>query len=161
MGGNAVKQIGLLLVALGLVAASPLTGAQETHAPTAVTRAAGQLRGTVTDASGNGLSGTAVKVFEEGFLIAEGATAAGGAYEIEFEYAPELDWTMVVWYLPERADLIPEIVLLRESLRSNELELWSSCLPRIELKAVMKYDLHLYDETGKLNQMSDLDCLEN
>ena len=121
----------------------------------------GMLRGTVTDASGAGLAGVDVKVFEEGFLIQETQTTAGGAYEIGFRYLADLNWTMVVWFVPPSTELICEIVILRESLKSKELDLWSPCLPRIELEPIMKYDAQLLTEAGKLAQMSELDCLRD
>ncbi|MBD3235817.1 MAG: hypothetical protein GF330_03860 [Candidatus Eisenbacteria bacterium] len=156
-----MKRILWPILAMAFVALAPSSGAQESDASTAVARESALLRGTITDASGTGLSGVTVKIFEEGFLVAESQSGAGGTYQVEFEYAPELDWTMVVWFVPQREDLIPEIAMLRESFRSKEMELWSSCLPRLELRPVIKYDAQLYDEAGKLAQMSELDCLED
>jgi len=126
----------------------------------ALQRSTGVLSGTVADGSGNALAGVKVKVFEEGFLLTEGESGADGGYRLEIPYVPDIDWTLMVWYVPPTGELIPEILILRESLRSKELELWSPCLPRLELTARMSFDAVLYDEPGKLKQMSELDCME-
>jgi hypothetical protein len=83
-------------------------------------RTQGVMTGTVADASGGGIAGTKVKIFEEGTILAEATTEADGGYRLEFEFLPDIDWTIVVWYVPPEGELIPEIVILRESLKSRE-----------------------------------------
>ena len=50
-------------------------------------------------------------------------------------------------------------MILRESLKSKDMDLWSSCLPRIELADRVKYDATLLGEQDKLKKMSELDCM--
>ncbi len=88
----------------------------------------------------------------------ETETAVDGSYRLEFEYLPDIDWTLMVWFVPPGGDLIPETVILRESLKSKDMELWSPCLPRIDLKSRMSYDVSLLNEPDKLAQISELDC---
>jgi len=123
-------------------------------------RTPGSLSGRVTGTDGKGLAGVAVKLFEEGFLLAETATAGDGSYRLEVGYLADSDWTLMVWFVPPDADLVPEIVILRESLKSQELGLWSGCLPRIDLQPVMSFDALLVDEEQKLEQMSRMDCVK-
>ena len=133
-------------------------GGQATDAPG---RTRGVMSGVVSDASGTGLAGVSVKIFEEGFILAETQTEADGGYRLEFMYLPDIDWSLIAWFVPLSHDLIPEIVILRESLKSKDKELWSRCLPRIELQARVKQDVTLLNESDKLAQMSQLDCMEN
>lgn len=101
-----------------------------------------------------------VKVFEEGFLIAETETGSDGSYLLEIDYLPDMDWTVMAWFVQPGGDLVPEIAILRESLKSKDMELWSPCLPRIELKSRMRCDIVLLTEKAKLEQMSELDCMQ-
>jgi hypothetical protein len=122
-------------------------------------RTRGTLSGKVANADGAGVAGVAVKLFEEGFLQGETSTAADGTYSLEVSYLPDIDWTVMVWFVPQDPSLIPEILILRESLKSKELGLWSSCLPRIELRPQMSFDAVLMNEEQKLDQMTKMDCM--
>lgn len=149
------------LIAMAILALA--WGAPEAVAQTgtALQRTTGTLSGTLTGASGEALAGVKVKVFEEGFVLAETESGSDGRYRLEFDYLPDIDWTVMVWFVPPDGNLIPEIVILRESLKSKDMELWSSCLPRIELAPRMKFDGKLVSEEEKLDQMSELDCMKN
>jgi len=116
------------------------------------------LQGQVTDALGVGIEGVAVKLFRDGFLVTETTTDMDGNYELRFQYRPELDKTIVVWFLPQETDLVPEIVVLRESYDSKERRLPSPCLPRIELAPDMSLDVELKDEKAKLDSLSESEC---
>ncbi|MBM3317891.1 MAG: carboxypeptidase regulatory-like domain-containing protein [Candidatus Eisenbacteria bacterium] len=120
-------------------------------------RAQAVLHGAVTDGRGTPLAGAAVKIFEEGFLLAEGLTGPDGAYEVPYSYVPDIDWTLVAWFVPAGEALIPEIYILRESLRSKTRELWSACLPRVEVRPHLRLDASLVDREAKLQQMGE--CL--
>ncbi len=120
----------------------------------------GSISGKVTDAAGHPIAGAQVKIFEQGLKIAEVSTGADGAYSVEFQYVPDVDWTMVIWFVPpQEMNLVAELVILRESLKSKELELWSPCLPRLELRPSMKYDVTLLDPASKRKAIASLeDC---
>ncbi len=92
-------------------------------------------------------------------ILAETTSSADGRYRLEFEYIPDIDWTLLTWFVPESGTL-PQIVILRESLKSKDLELWSPCLPRVELKSRVKYDTTMLSEKTTLEKMSELDCLK-
>ncbi len=124
-------------------------------------RVPGVLSGSIENESGAALSGVKVQIFEEGLVLAETETGADGRYYLEFDYIPDIDWTLLTWFIPQDDNLLPNIVILRESLRSKELVLWSPCLQRIELKSRMPLDTVLYTEDTTLINMADLDCLEN
>jgi Carboxypeptidase regulatory-like domain len=127
---------------------------------TGMERVPGTMTGTVTDESGSALAGVVVKIFEEGMVLAQTTTEASGRYRLEFEFIPDIDWTLLTWFVSEDDTNLPQILILRESLKSKDLELWSPCLPRMELKARMKYDAVLLTEKTTLLKMSDLDCLK-
>ncbi len=143
-----------------LVAALILPAAVFAQTGEAPGRTQGVMTGTAADASGAGVAGTEVKIFEEGSLLAETTTEADGRYRLEFEFLPDIDWTIVVWFVPPEGELIPEIVILRESLKSKDLNLWSTCLPRLDLEARIRYDASLLNEADKLAEMSELDCMQ-
>ena len=124
-------------------------------------RVPGVLSGTVENESGATLSGIKVQIFEEGLVLAETETGADGRYYLEFDYIPDIDWTLLTWFIPQDNSLLPDIVILRESLRSKELVLWSPCLQRVELKSRISLDSVLYTEKNTLAKMSELECLEN
>jgi len=146
-----------------LVALLVFTGTQFASAQsgTGMERVPGVMSGTITDEGGAALSGINVKIFEEGLLLAEAVSGADGNYYLEFEFIPDIDWTLLTWFVPEEGDLLPNIIILRESLRSKDLGLWSPCLQRHELKARMRFDTVLLTDDTTLKQMSELECLED
>lgn len=146
--------IGLLLITGLATAGAPDAGAQAAAAP-AAGREAAVLRGSVTDAKGQALAGVAVKIFEEGFLLAETTSGPDGSYELSYGYLPEIDWTLVAWFVPAGDALIPEIYVLRESLKSKTRELWSACMPRVEIRSSLRIDAKLLDRDAKLQQMGE------
>jgi hypothetical protein len=160
VSGLRFAMLAILLPTLLPTFADGVARAQEASGATGtLERTPGTLSGKAANASGAGLPGVAVKLFEEGFLQAETTTAADGAYTLGVNYIPDIDWTVIVWYVAQDPNLIPEIVILRESLRSKELDLWSGCLPRIELRPQMNYDAVLMNEEQKLDQMTKMDCM--
>ena len=148
------------LIALAILALAWAVPEATAQTGAGMERTTGTLTGTLTGASGEALAGIKVKVFEEGFVLEETESGADGRYRLEFAYLPDIDWTIMVWFVPPGGNLIPEIVILRESLKSKDMELWSSCLPRIELAPRMKFDGSLVSEDEKLAQMSELDCMK-
>ena len=148
-----------LAILVAIMAGAEAQGQAPAPASGILERTPGSLSGRVIGADGAGLGGVAVKLFEEGFLQAETRTAGDGSYRLEVSYLADSDWTLMVWFVPPGSDLVPEIVILRESLRSQELGLWSGCLPRIDLQPVMSFDALLLNEEQKLEQMSQMDCV--
>ncbi|MFH1143558.1 MAG: hypothetical protein V1774_03350 [Candidatus Eisenbacteria bacterium] len=114
----------------------------------------------MTGAAGRPVVDVAVKIFEEGILLAEVKTGADGTYLLRFPYLPDIDWTIVVWFVPPTPDLVPEIVILRESLRAKSLDLWSTCLPRTDLRGQMHFDVQLVDDATKRQMISQLECFK-
>jgi hypothetical protein len=153
-----VKRPLAALVPIWLLILAALGAQAQTDVDPNVGRTPGVMAGKVTSNSGTGLSGVKVKIFEEGLLLAETETSVDGDYQLDFDYLPDIDWTLMVWFVPPPGQLIPEIVILRESLKSKDMELWSPCLPRIDLKSRLRYDVTLLNENEKLAQISELDC---
>jgi hypothetical protein len=149
--------LAILALAFGPVGAS---GQDTAAGGVAYARTEGVLTGKVTSAAGAPLAGVKVKLFEEGFLLNETTTGADGSYELNVDYLPDIDWTVMVWYVAPNPSLLPEILILRESLKSKELGLWSPCLPRLELRRTMSFDVTLMAEEKKLEQMTTMDCMK-
>ena len=118
------------------------------------------LHGKVCDGSGAGLGAIQIRAFVDGLVQGSAVSGPDGQYAIEFPYAPEADQTIVIWWIPAQAGLVPEILLLRESRRAVSLQLWSRCLPRRELSADLSYDAVLRTEEEKLKLLGPGGCLE-
>jgi len=153
----------LALMIIAACAALPGVGLAQDQPPAPaapVMRETASLSGRVTDLADQPLAGVAVKVFEEGILVAEVQTEADGTYLMRFPYLPDIDWTVVAWYVPAVPELVPEILVLRESLRSKSVDLWSTCLPRVDLRGEMHYDAKLVDGKTKQEMISQLECFK-
>lgn len=147
-------------LALAMLMVVVFGGDANSQGRTGMERVPGTMSGTVTDEAGAALGGVVVKIFEEGMHLAETTSGADGRYRLEFDYIPDIDWTLLSWFVPEGNAALPQILILRESLKSKDLELWSPCLPRMELKSRMMFDVTLLSEKTTLEQMSELDCLK-
>lgn len=124
------------------------------------------MSGRVTNEAGDPLPGVTVKAFVDGFPGATFLSDPEGRYALRFPLSglgvdgPDAS-TVVVWWIPTRErDLLPEIVLLRESPRARDLGLWSPCLPRIGVRPVMTHDVVLYPQATKLRLLAESKCLE-
>jgi hypothetical protein len=118
------------------------------------------LEGQILDALGMEVEGVTAKLFRDSFFVTETTTDIEGNYRLSFQYNPALDKTLVVWFLPQEAELIPELLVLRESFQSKEIKLLSPCLPRIEISEQMTYNTELMDEKSKLESLSESDCFK-
>ena len=118
------------------------------------------LEGEATDIGGFGVSGVTIKLFRDSFFVSEVTTDTEGHYRLPFSYNEDLDKSIVVWFLPQELDLVPEIIVLRESFQSKEMKLFSPCLPRLTLSEVITYDIELLDEKAKLKTLSESECFK-
>ncbi|MBU1951123.1 MAG: carboxypeptidase-like regulatory domain-containing protein [Candidatus Eisenbacteria bacterium] len=118
------------------------------------------LEGEVTDVGGFGISGVTIKLFRDSFFVSEITSDTEGHYRLPFSYNANLDKSIVVWFLPQEPDLVPEIIVLRESYQSKELKLLSPCLPRLTLSENIVYDIELLDEKAKLKTLSESECFK-
>jgi hypothetical protein len=118
------------------------------------------MTGRIVDVVGIAVEGVTVKLFEDSYFVAETATDVDGDYTLTFTHAPASDNSIVVWYLPREADLVPEMAVLRESFKSKELKLLSPCLPRVTLETTVTHDVELLDEKSKLSSLSKSECFK-
>lgn len=154
---TAVAACSLLVLTLSVMTA----GAQESLDPKeAGEKVEAVLDGQILDALGIEIEGVTVKLFRDSFFVTEVTTDIEGNYKISFDYDPALDKTLVVWFLPQEAELIPELLVLRESFQSKEQKLLSPCLPRIQLAAQMTKNIELMDEKSKLESLSESECFK-
>jgi hypothetical protein len=147
----------LLGVALILCASGPALAQAPSEEPSAKSEAS--LSGTVSDEDGLGLGGVQVKVFVGGSLKGSGISGGNGGYEVTFRYDELGDESIIAWWVPQ-AGYVPEIAVLRESTAAKKLELWSPCLPRIDIGPTISYNPTIYTEEKKFEQLGQSDCIE-
>jgi hypothetical protein len=118
------------------------------------------LSGIVTDQDGSGMQGVAVQVFVEGITCAATQTDSVGSYALEFSIDPEADETVAVWWVAPRADLVPELALVRESASDRELGLWGPCVPRIGMIRRQTRSVRLLDHGTFRRELARSGCLD-
>jgi len=57
-------------------------------------------------------------------------------------------------------ELVPEILVLRESLRSKSVDLWSTCLPRVDLRGEIALRREAGRRKTKQEMISQLECFK-
>lgn len=120
-----------------------------------------EISGQVVDALDIGVEGVTVKLFRGSFFVTETTTDIDGNYSLPFQFNASLDKSLVVWFLPQDAALVPELLVLRESFQSKELKLLSPCLPRVQLDTQITYNVTLQDEKAKLSSLSASECFKS
>ena len=118
------------------------------------------LQGKVSDDTGGGLGGVQSKAVGDGFLRGQAISGADGTYMVSFAYDDLADQTIVVWWLPAMGGQVPELVILRESRRSQQLGLWSPCIPRVTAQPSMTYDLVIRQEAEKFKLLGEDECMK-
>jgi hypothetical protein len=98
------------------------------------------LLGTVRDGNGDGLPGIRVQVFLDGFPLASARSDSLGAYRVVFPWSAGADSSVVAWWTAEETDLVPAVVVLRESAAARRLGLWDAAIPRIAAPAESVHD---------------------
>jgi hypothetical protein len=118
------------------------------------------LSGTVTDRDGSVMEGVLVQLFVEGIVSTTTKTDAEGLYALEFTIDPQADETIVVWWVPPRDDLVPELALIRESTSDREMGLWGPCVPRIGVIRSQTRSVQLLDHETFRRQLARSGCLD-
>ena len=107
------------------------------------------LQGKVSDDTGGGLGGVQIKAFVDGFLRGQAISGADGTYMVSFAYDDLADQTIVVWWLPAMGGQVPELVILRESRRSQ-----------VTAQPSMTYDLVIRQEAEKFKLLGEDECMK-
>jgi hypothetical protein len=118
------------------------------------------IEGKVTDATGQPLEGINVLLFVGGLVKTTAVTDVMGDYQISYEIDYAKDESIVLWYAPGMPPWLPKAVVLRESSKAASNSLFSPCIPKIELKMAMKFDVSMVDAKTRTMQLAESNCLE-
>ncbi|MBM3287995.1 MAG: carboxypeptidase regulatory-like domain-containing protein [Candidatus Eisenbacteria bacterium] len=116
------------------------------------------LSGAITDGSGKPLPGVSVRAFIGGLPCASATSDADGVYLVEFGFDPELDETIIVWWIAPRTDLVSELALVRESARDRAQGLWGPCVPRIGSLRRQERSVQILDRAAVRRRLADSGC---
>lgn len=147
-------------IGLGLVVIAAVLGAALSAGQAYGTVEDLVLQGKVTDDAGHALGGINVRAFINGFERASAITGGDGTYMLNLRYDNAEDQTIVVWWIPMMQAQVPELAILREGSRARELQIWSPCIPRLDLRPSMVHDVILRQEADKFRLLGEDDCLK-
>ena len=147
-------------VVLGLIISVAAFAVAISAGPAAATVEDLVLQGKVTDDAGLGLGGIGVRAFINGFEKASAITGGDGSYILNLRYNNAEDQTIVVWWIPMMQTQVPELAILREGARARELQIWSPCIPRLDLRPSVTHDVVLLQEAEKFRRLGEDDCLK-
>lgn len=158
-GRNSTQEDFQVRIGLALIVSAAAIGAALWAGPAAATVEDLVLQGRVTDDGGIGLGGITVRAFINGFEKATAITGGDGAYILNLRYDNAEDQTIVVWWIPMMQTQVPELAILREGSRARELQIWSPCIPRLDLRPSVTHDVVLLQEAEKFRRLGADDCL--
>lgn len=97
------------------------------------------VQGQVVDDRDEPLPGVTVGVFIEGLLQTQTRSGADGSYALGFEVDPQREETVLLFCVPARPDLAPDVALVRESREDRDARLWSPCVPRLGVRPTLAW----------------------
>ena len=113
------------------------------------------LQGSITGA------GTAtIRAYNNGLVTTNAESGVTGDYTVTFELSGERDETVVVWFLSDKSDMIPELLIVKESSLARRNGVWSRCIPRVKAQDVVIYNVNFRSEKDLLKSLQDDDCFD-
>jgi len=119
------------------------------------------IEGKVTDATGQPLEGVTVTLFVGGRARQSTTTDVMGSYKISYLLDYGKDESVVLWYVPPMKPWLPKAVVLKESSSAVRNRLFGPCIPKIELKTAMQFDVSIVDAKTRTMQIKQSGCLED
>jgi hypothetical protein len=117
--------------------------------------------GTVTiQGSITGSADTEVRAYVNGLMVESVRSDVTGTYTIRFDIDGSLDQTVAVWFIPDSEDMVPELVVVKESSAARGNQIWSPCLPRLKPGPSLIHDLKFKSEADFLKAMEEAECFE-
>ena len=108
----------------------------------------------------DGANACEIRVYSNGGLVHEAASDATGRFDFRFDVSGSVDETLVVWFLPDSDERVPELLLLKESSNARRNAVWSPCVPREKPTDVVLYDVTFREEKELLDSLAESDCFE-
>jgi hypothetical protein len=117
------------------------------------------IGGLVSDQMKNPMSGVQVKLFVDGLNVASVPTDLAGAYNLRYPIDIGKDKTVVLWYVASETDWVPKAVVLHESRAALSARLISSCIPRVQVKPFLEFNVQMVDVSTRNRQVAQSGCL--
>jgi hypothetical protein len=142
------------------------------------------ITGVVRDQNQNPLKDVSIKLFIDGVVVASTLTDGAGAYSMKYLIDVGKDKTVMLWYvappvqervvdtgkvgektnkvtMPEgtSSKWVPKAVVLHESKAAIASKLISPCIPRVQVKPFLEFDVQMVDVPTRNKQIAQSGCL--
>ena len=142
------------------------------------------ITGVVRDQNQNPLKDVSIKLFVDGVVVASALTDGAGAYRMKYLIDVGKDKTVMLWYMEppvqerdawtekpgEKANKVtisegtsskwvPKAVVLHESKAALASKLISPCIPRVQVKPFLEFDVQMVDVPTRNKQIAQSGCL--
>jgi hypothetical protein len=117
------------------------------------------ISGLVSDQYKKPLTGAQVKLFVDGIMVASVIADAGGFYNLKYPIDIGKDKTIVLWYVAPTSDWVSKAVVLKESKAALAAGLISPCIPRVDVKPFLEFNVQMVDVATRNKQLAQSGCL--
>ncbi len=117
------------------------------------------IGGMVSDQAKNAMPGVHVKLFVDGLNVAAVTTDLAGAYNLRYPIDIGKDKTVVLWYVAPGSEWVPKAVVLHESRAALSTRLISLCIPRVQVKPFLEFNVTMVDVPTRNQQIAHSGCL--
>jgi hypothetical protein len=116
------------------------------------------ISGLVTDANGSPMRDVVVKLYVGGLLTSEFTTSIDGAFEMVELIDYGRDVTVDLWFVPSKAGLLMENVILKESSAAIAHGLYSKCTKRVRLDPITDMIVKIVDAQTRASVIQRSGC---
>jgi len=160
--------IAFILAAMGIALAVPPTGSprppeekKPSEPPQFIRTIQGEtsISGVVQDQNKKPLKDVMVKLFVEGVVAASAQTDGAGAYNLKYPIDIGKDKTVMLWYVAPGTQWVSKAVVLHESKAALASNLISPCIPRVQVKPFLEFNVQMVDVATRNRQIAQSGCL--
>jgi|GEM_PF-2220230 len=117
------------------------------------------ISGRVEDQNRDPLKDVAVKLFIDGVVVSSTKTDGVGAYSMKHAIDVGKDKTVMLWYVAPGTQWVSKAVVLHESKASIASGLISPCIPRVQVKPFLEFNVQMVDVATRNRQIAQSGCL--
>jgi hypothetical protein len=117
------------------------------------------IGGLVSDQNQNAMSGVGVKLFVDGLNVASTTTDLAGSYDLRYPIDIGKDKTVMLWYVAPGNEWVPKAVVLHESRAAIAANLISPCIPRVQVKPFLEFNVQMVDVPTRNKQIAHSGCI--
>ncbi|MCX5800508.1 MAG: hypothetical protein NTX17_03895 [Candidatus Eisenbacteria bacterium] len=117
------------------------------------------ISGAVRDQNQKPLKDVMVKLSIEGVVVASTQTDGVGAYNMKYIIDIGKDKTIMLWYVAPGTEWVSKTVVLHESKASLASHLISPCIPRVQVKPFLEFNVQMVDVATRNRQIAQSECL--